>query len=334
MKTKLCALALVLTMFTHPAIAQDARAFFRGDVFPAARTEPAAWLMELHKADDFFGSNIAVAEFLPNTRIAWHHHPGGQILLITDGVGYYQEKGKPKQIMRKGDVIRCPPGVEHWHGGALESGVTYIAISPAQKGGTVWGAPVSDEDYGSRATDRRASRRGGKLSTADDTFPFDVTTETFAAGKKRDWHSDAGGEILIVTDGAAYHQEKGQPKQLLRKGDIVKSAPGVEHWQGAASEVGATLITITPQAPGRPVASAGARHDGYRSTTEEVSHSPITADAGSTAPSPSAAPRRASRDDPASARSRAAATPRACRTTRTYRSASARPAARTSSRPS
>src|SRR5688572_6045129 len=126
MRMKICALALAMTMLSQQAMSQDAYGFFRGEVFPPPRPTPAAWLMELHKADDLLGSNIAVATFLPNTRLAWHNHPGGQILIITDGVGYYQEKGQAKQILRVGDVIKCAPGVEHWHGAAVESAFTYV----------------------------------------------------------------------------------------------------------------------------------------------------------------------------------------------------------------
>ena len=244
-------------MLSHAVVAQDAFAFYRGETFPAARPAPAAWLAELHKADELFGSNIAVAEFLPNTRLAWHHHPGGQILIITDGVGYYQEKGQSRQVVRVGDVIKCLPGVEHWHGAAVESRMTYVAISPAQKGPTVWARAVTDDEYGSPATDRRTARKARKdgsaslveLSKADSIFPFDVVSATFAPGRRLDWHKDSGGQILIFTDGSGYFQERGQPKQLVRKGDIVKSAAGVEHWHGAASEIGTTHIAITPSHP-------------------------------------------------------------------------------------
>ena len=215
---------------SHQASAQDAFAFFKGEAFPPARSTPAAWLHELHKADGLLNSNIAVAEFLPNTKLAWHNHPGGQILLITDGVGYYQEKGKPRQIVRVGDVIKCLPGVEHWHGASVESGVTYVAISPAQKGGTVWAQAVTDEEYGSPATDRRTSpavKKTGvatliELLKADSIFPFNVASATFAPGKKLDWHKDPAGQILVVTEGTGYYQEKGKPKQVIRKGDVIK----------------------------------------------------------------------------------------------------------------
>jgi len=257
MKTKLYLIACSLFALSLQAPAQNAHDFFRGETFPPARSEPAAWLLELHKSDDLLGANIAVAEFLPNTRLAWHNHPGGQVLLITDGVGYYQEKGKPKQIVRVGDVIQCAPGVEHWHGGSLESGLTYVAISPTRKGGTVWGQPVSDEDYRSPAVDRRKGSvfsesrrvRAADLVAANDVFAFGVASSTFALGKKTGWRKDPQGKVFIVIDGTGYYQEKDKPLQVVRKGDVIRSRPNVEHWQGASSESGASYIEVTPVNP-------------------------------------------------------------------------------------
>ena len=254
MTRQVCSWVLGLAMISHGVAAQDAFAFFRGEAFPPARSTPAAWLLELHKADGLLNSNIAVAEFLPNTRLAWHNHPGGQILLITEGVGYYQEKGKPRQIVRKGDVIKCLPAVEHWHGASVESGMTYVAVSPAQKGGTVWAQAVTDEEYKSPAVDSRTVSKAKKagvatlieLLKADSIFPYNMASATFTPGKRLDWHKDPNGQILVITDGTGYYQERGKPKQLVHKGDVIKSAPGVEHWHGASSEIGMTHITITP----------------------------------------------------------------------------------------
>jgi len=61
-------------------------------------------------------------------KLDWHIHPGGQILLKTEGTGYYQETGKPVQTVHKGDVLKCTPGVAHWHGAAPESTFAYIAV--------------------------------------------------------------------------------------------------------------------------------------------------------------------------------------------------------------
>jgi quercetin dioxygenase-like cupin family protein len=258
MRNQLGLLAVFAALaLSQPTCAQDAHAFFRGDVFPPPRDTPAAWLIDLHKADELFNANITVATFLPNTRLAWHNHPGGQVLLVTDGVGYYQEKGKQKQIVRPGDVIECAPGVEHWHGGSVESGLTYVAISPVQKGATVWGQPVTDEDYRSEAVDRRTAvsfRKDGvaisaRLVNADSVFPFDVVSTAFVPAKKADWRKDSGGQILVFIEGTGYYQEKEKPLQVARKGDVIKSAPGVEHWQGASSESGTGFFAITPRKP-------------------------------------------------------------------------------------
>lgn len=144
-------LVLVLIALPVSVVAQDISTFLKGQPLPPPRSSPAAWLLELNKADSLIDITISVATFIPNTRLDWHHHPGGQVLIFTDGTGYYQERGKPKQIVRKGDVIKCLPGVEHWHGASVESGVTYIAASPAKKGPTVWLDKVKDEEYKSAA---------------------------------------------------------------------------------------------------------------------------------------------------------------------------------------
>lgn len=86
--------------------------------------------------------------FLPGARSAWHTHPAGQILVVTAGTGWTQERGQPKQIITAGDVVWCPPGVEHWHGAADDTAMTHYAIQAGVDGVAVnWGDLVSDEDY-------------------------------------------------------------------------------------------------------------------------------------------------------------------------------------------
>jgi 4-carboxymuconolactone decarboxylase len=130
------------------AIAQNDAIFPKGDKAANVHHVGEVWLNELSPADSIFTYSTAQAVFAPGARLDWHQHPGGQILLITDGVGYYQELGKPRQTVRKGDILKCAPGVTHWHGATLESGVTYLATSPAQNGKTVWLQRVTDQEYG------------------------------------------------------------------------------------------------------------------------------------------------------------------------------------------
>lgn len=71
----------------------------------------------------------------------------GQTLLAISGTCYYQEKGQPKRILRKGDVVKCPPNIEHWHGASPHDEFVQVAITNTQQGQTVWLIPVTDKEY-------------------------------------------------------------------------------------------------------------------------------------------------------------------------------------------
>jgi quercetin dioxygenase-like cupin family protein len=87
--------------------------------------------------------------FTPGARTAWHRHPLGQILHVTEGVGRVQSKGGPVEEIRAGDTIRFEPDEEHWHGAAPDHFMTHLALQEADDEGTpaYWGEHVSDEDY-------------------------------------------------------------------------------------------------------------------------------------------------------------------------------------------
>ena len=91
-------------------------------------------------------SYAATVTFSPGARTYWHIHEMGQTLIVTEGTGWTQEWGKKPVMLKPGDIVRCPPGVKHWHGGSAKMSMTHIALSEA--GGKVtWLEPVSDEDY-------------------------------------------------------------------------------------------------------------------------------------------------------------------------------------------
>lgn len=121
--------------------------FPKGELSTTKNHAGNIWLSELNVGDSTFDPSIAQAVYGAGAKLDWHIHPGGQVLLITEGTGYYQERGKPARIVHKGDVIKCAPGVEHWHGAAPNSGFAYIAVTPTQKGKTIWLEPVTDKDY-------------------------------------------------------------------------------------------------------------------------------------------------------------------------------------------
>jgi len=140
---------LLLVIITASRMMAQDIIFPKGEISTADNHTGKVWLQELSIADSIFNYGIAMATFDPGAKLDWHIHPAGQILLITEGTGYYQEKGKPRQIVRKGDVIKCAPGIQHWHGASPKSSFTYIATTPTQKGKTIWLKRVSDEEYSS-----------------------------------------------------------------------------------------------------------------------------------------------------------------------------------------
>jgi len=107
-----------------------------------------AWVNILVPQDETESYAIGNVVFEPGCRNNWHKHQAGQILLVTDGKGYYQEKGKPAKLLSKGDVVVIPSHIEHWHGAANDSSFTHIVVTNNTKQGAVeWLAPVTDEEY-------------------------------------------------------------------------------------------------------------------------------------------------------------------------------------------
>jgi quercetin dioxygenase-like cupin family protein len=89
-----------------------------------------------------------VVTFEPGARTAWHTHPLGQTLFVTEGVGLVQYWGGPVQEIKPGDVVWIPPGVKHWHGATPSTGMTHLAVAEALDGKAVdWLEQVSDEQY-------------------------------------------------------------------------------------------------------------------------------------------------------------------------------------------
>jgi quercetin dioxygenase-like cupin family protein len=124
--------------------------FPKGELGPAENFTGNAWNTPLVANDSTYNTVIGNVYFEPGARSNWHTHPSGQILIITDGVGYYQEKGQPRRTMKKGDVIKCPPNVLHWHGASPDTGMQQLYILPkTEKGIVTWLQKVTDEEYNS-----------------------------------------------------------------------------------------------------------------------------------------------------------------------------------------
>lgn len=122
--------------------------FPKGQLGSAELFTGNAWNYGLLSIDSTNNTLVGNVYFEPGARSNWHTHPAGQILIITDGVGYHQIEGQPIETIKKGDVVRCPPNVRHWHGASKDKGLQQIYIVPnTEKGIVNWMEKVSDEEY-------------------------------------------------------------------------------------------------------------------------------------------------------------------------------------------
>ena len=101
------------------------------------------------------GSRLSASSvhFTPGARTAWHTHPNGQTIWVTEGVGLAQRRGGPIEVIRPGDRVFFEPDEDHWHGAAPNRFMTHIAMLEVGDDGTpaTWGAHVTDEEYAAAA---------------------------------------------------------------------------------------------------------------------------------------------------------------------------------------
>src|SRR3954453_20184811 len=80
--------------------------WFTGDVYIDAVAAPAG--------TSPFAS--APVHFTPGARTAWHTHPHGQTIFVTEGVGHCQREGGEIHTIRPGGRVFFGPGEHDWHG--------------------------------------------------------------------------------------------------------------------------------------------------------------------------------------------------------------------------
>lgn len=125
------------------------------EIFPKGQKAEAnftgtAWVEMLSTDAENFDTQVYNVTFEPGCRNYWHSHPGGQLLLVTSGEGYYQEEGEPIRLLKPGDIVEIKPDVIHWHGATPDSQFVHIGISTqVGRGPAVWYGPVTDETYNS-----------------------------------------------------------------------------------------------------------------------------------------------------------------------------------------
>ena len=161
---KIVAVLLMLALlgtagvFVGKALAAESDKNMQTVIYPAGSQGsfkgPEAWFTGNVKVDMLFPDNRvasyggAVVTFAPGARTAWHAHPVGQRLIITEGVGWVQEWGGPIVEVKAGDSVWFPPGVKHWHGAAADSWFAHLAIEVSGEGtSNEWLEAVDNEQY-------------------------------------------------------------------------------------------------------------------------------------------------------------------------------------------
>ena len=97
------------------------------------------------------GSRLSASSvhFTPGARTAWHTHPNGQTIWVTEGVGLAPRRGGPVEVIRAGDRVFFEPREDHWHGAAPNRFMTHLAMLEVDAEGrsATWGDHVTNEEY-------------------------------------------------------------------------------------------------------------------------------------------------------------------------------------------
>jgi quercetin dioxygenase-like cupin family protein len=117
--------------------------WFTGNVFIDAVAAPSGQ----------YRVQASSVHFTPGARTAWHTHPNGQTIFVTEGMGLCQRRGEPVEVIRPGDRVFFEPEEEHWHGATPDRFMTHIAIVDVDDEGNAatWGDHVTDTEYGAAA---------------------------------------------------------------------------------------------------------------------------------------------------------------------------------------
>jgi quercetin dioxygenase-like cupin family protein len=92
-----------------------------------------------------------LVHFTPGARTAWHTHPLGQTIYVTEGVGLVQRRGGRIEVIRPGDRVFFAPDEDHWHGAAQNRFMVHIALNEVDDDHVAadWAEKVTDQEYSS-----------------------------------------------------------------------------------------------------------------------------------------------------------------------------------------
>ncbi|WP_163507323.1 (R)-mandelonitrile lyase [Fodinicola acaciae] len=167
-------------------------------------------------ADD---SRLAIFDvvFEAGARTAWHWHPHGQVLHVTEGWGRVGRRNAPAEEIRPGDSVRIAPGEWHWHGAGPTTSMRHLAVQEAAENGTTaeWGEHVTDTDYQGRATLLRS-----RLTAAKRTESVEVRRIRLSPNEVPGAHVHNCPVVGSIEQGSVTFQREGEPSAVLGPGDV------------------------------------------------------------------------------------------------------------------
>ena len=91
------------------------------------------WMDEIAAPQPPSRTRVLSVHFAPGARTAWHRHPFGQILHVTEGAGLTQSRGGEREAIRAGDTVQAAAGEWHWHGAGPATFMTHLAVQEADE---------------------------------------------------------------------------------------------------------------------------------------------------------------------------------------------------------
>jgi quercetin dioxygenase-like cupin family protein len=201
---------------------------------PPVQAGPADWftgqvlIQEIAAGESPSRTHAASVHFAPGARTAWHAHPLGQVLHVTEGQGLVQSKEGAITEIRAGDTVHAEPGEMHWHGAAPDSFMTHLAIQETGPDGaaTAWGEHVTDAEYLGSVIAREHLLTwdlAGRMGRID---RMEMHQVTLPPGQAAGRHTHPGGAAGYVTRGRIAFQQDGHPVQELHAGSAFSEPAG------------------------------------------------------------------------------------------------------------
>jgi quercetin dioxygenase-like cupin family protein len=213
-------------------------------------------------------TQVDSVRFEPGARTRWHHHPLGQVLVVTDGTALMQRRGGAVETVHAGDSVRIEAGEWHWHGATPDSAMTHLAIEELPEDGSTaeFGDAVTDAEYGAEHTgeggveaDANADANADDAAEAeppmsrvivmDQKLPEPLATQrveirriTIAPGHAAGLHVHNGPVFGNIETGSAVYQIEGAPAVVLRPGDVFHEPEGVRIARFDAQQDGVTFL--------------------------------------------------------------------------------------------